>query len=49
VLLDLQALLDQAYTTGRYDHLDYRQALDPPLSAGDAAWAEALLRAAGKR
>lgn len=49
VLLDLQALLDQAYTTGRYDHLDYRQSLDPPLSAEDAAWAEALLRAAGRR
>lgn len=49
VPLDLQALLDQAYTTGRYDHLDYRQPLDPPLPEADATWAEALLRAAGRR
>lgn len=48
VNLDLQALVDQAYTTGRYDRLDYGAALDTPLSAEDAAWAEALLKAVGK-
>jgi len=49
VNLDLQALVDQAYTTGRYDRLDYTTELDPPLSADDAAWAASLLQAAGKR
>jgi hypothetical protein len=49
VNLDLQALVDQAYTTGRYDRLDYGAELDPPLPAEDAAWAEALLKTAGKR
>jgi hypothetical protein len=49
VTLDLQALVDQTYTTGRYDRLDYEAELDPPLPAEDAAWVEALLKAAGKR
>ena len=49
VNLDLQALVDQTYTTGRYDRLDYVAELDTPLSAADAAWAEALLKTAGKR
>jgi hypothetical protein len=49
VLLDIQALVDQAYATGRYDRLDYCAQLDPPLSADDTAWAEALLKAAGNR
>ena len=47
--LDLQALVDQAYAMGRYDRLDYGTELDPPLSAEDTAWAEGLLKAAGKR
>ncbi len=49
VSLDLQALVDQAYTTGRYDRLDYGADLEPPLSAENAEWAEALLQVAGKR
>jgi hypothetical protein len=49
VNLDLQALVEEAYTKGRYDRLDYSAELDPPLSAEDAAWAESLLKAAGKR
>jgi len=50
VELDLQDLLDETYTTGRYGRrLDYRRELSPPLDEGDAAWADALLRAAGKR
>ncbi|MEO8429259.1 MAG: DUF4058 family protein [Verrucomicrobiota bacterium] len=49
VPLDLQELVDQAYTTGRYDRLDYGVELDPPLSVDNAAWAETLLKAAGKR
>ncbi len=49
VTLDLQALVDQAYTAGRYDDLDYAAELAPPLSPEVAAWAAELLRAAGKR
>jgi len=48
VLLDLQAMIDQVYATGRYDRLDYSRELDPPLPASDVAWAESLLKAAGK-
>lgn len=46
--LDLQALLDHAYATGRYDDTDYRAELDPPLPAEDSAWAAELLKTAGK-
>lgn len=50
VVLDIQSLIDQAYGVGRYDRTtDYSQPCDPPLSAGDDAWAEELLRAAGRR
>jgi hypothetical protein len=44
VLLDLQQLVDQCYRNGRYDDLDYRAQPAPPLEAGDAAWADELLR-----
>jgi hypothetical protein len=47
--LDLQALIDQCYRNGRYDDIDYAQPAIPPLAADDAAWADALLKAAGKR
>jgi len=49
VLLDLQALIDQCYRNGRYDGLDYRKELDPPLDPEDAAWADELLRSQGRR
>lgn len=49
VPLDLQALLDQCYRNGRYDDIDYAEPPIPALDAEDAAWAEALLKAAGKR
>ena len=49
VALDLQGLLDQCYHNGRYDDIDYAEPPIPPLSPEDAAWAEALLKAAGKR
>ena len=48
VLIDLQPLLDRAYANGRYP-IDYTRDPDPPLAADDAAWATALLRAAGRR
>jgi hypothetical protein len=47
--LDLQALIEQCYENGRYDDLDYSRLPDPPLDADDAAWADALLHAQGKR
>ncbi len=49
ILLDLQALMDQCYRNGRYDDIDYAQPPSPPLTAGHAEWADALLKAAGKR
>jgi hypothetical protein len=50
VVLDLQSLVDQAYDAGAYGRaLDYRRPLEPPLSPDDAAWADGLLRAAGRR
>jgi hypothetical protein len=48
ILLDLQALVDQAYLTGRYHTLDYGTELDPPPAQEDAAWAREILKAAGK-
>lgn len=49
VSLDLQKLVRAAYDNGAYDDIDYRADPVPPLSDGDAAWADGLLRAAGKR
>jgi hypothetical protein len=44
-ILDLQKLLNYVYERGRY-HLaiDYTQPVQPPLSATDAQWVEALLK-----
>jgi hypothetical protein len=47
--LDLQALITQVYRHGRYDDIDYTLPPVPPLDPDDAAWADELLRAAGKR
>ena len=47
VSLELQPMIDEIYTTGRYWKLDHKAPLDPPLSAEDAAWAAELLAAAG--
>jgi Protein of unknown function (DUF4058) len=45
VALDLQALIDECYESGRYgDDIDYREEPEPPLAADDAKWADALLR-----
>jgi Protein of unknown function (DUF4058) len=49
VSLDLQELLDQCYRNGRYDDIDYSRPPEPPLPPSDEAWADALLRASGKR
>jgi hypothetical protein len=50
VHLDLQELIDRVYEIGRYGRrIDYRGEPDPPLDEADAAWADALLKAAGRR
>jgi len=46
VRLELQALVDQVYASGRYDDLDYQAELEPPLTPEDAAWATDLIAAA---
>jgi len=48
VVLDLQAVVNEAYERGRYDHTDYRQPLNPPLPQADEAWAMELLKQAGR-
>jgi hypothetical protein len=47
VPLDLQPLVDGAYEEGEYNDTDYSLPPAPKLAAGDAAWAEALLRESG--
>jgi len=49
VTLDLQALIDQTYDKAAYDFLDYSTGPVPPLAPDDAAWADLLLKSAGKR
>jgi hypothetical protein len=46
ITLDLQALIDHAYAAGRYDRIDYRRPLDPPLPTEHTRWADELLKAA---
>lgn len=49
IVLDLQMLIDRAYAGSAYGRtLDYNQECDPPLDT-DAAWADQLLRSAGRR
>jgi len=48
--LPLQPLLNAVYDDGRYDEtIDYSKDPDPPLDDPDAAWADQMLRAAGRR
>ena len=47
VPLDLQALVDRCYTTGRYWMLDYARPLDPLFGEDDAGWIAARLKSAG--
>lgn len=44
ITLDLQALVDQAYVTGRYDTLDYASELEPPLAPEEQTWLADLLK-----
>ena len=47
VLLDLQFLVTQCYRNGRYDDIDYRKDLQPPLPPEETAWAGELLQRKG--
>jgi hypothetical protein len=47
--LDLQPIIERIYVAGGHDDIDYAKPLDPPLDKDDAAWADELLRNAGKR
>jgi hypothetical protein len=49
VPLDLQALIDKCYLNGGYATIDYSRDPDPPLSADDSKWIDAVLRKAGLR
>ncbi len=49
VPLDLQALVDRCYTTGRYWMLDYARPFDPPFGEEDAAWVAARTKEVGLR
>jgi hypothetical protein len=42
--LELQPLIERVYAAGGHDDIDYSRPPDPPLEAGDAAWAEGLIR-----
>lgn len=49
-VLDLQAIVDETYRKGGFEALvNYAADADPPLTGEAAAWADELLRAAGKR
>jgi hypothetical protein len=43
VPLEVQALINHCYTSGRYWKLDYTVPLDPPLSVEDAVWVKGVL------
>lgn len=47
--LELQPLIERVYTAGGHDDIDYSRPANPPLEGDDAAWADELLKKAGKR
>ena len=50
VMLDVHQLVHDTYAADRYGRtVDYGRDPDPPLPEADAAWADELLRAAGRR
>jgi hypothetical protein len=49
VILELQPILSRIYDEGAHDDIDYSQPPSPRLAGEDAAWADGLLKAAGRR
>ena len=47
VPLELQALIDRVYRTGRYWQTSHHDVPPPPLSTDDAAWVQDVVRRAG--
>jgi hypothetical protein len=47
--LELQPALDRVYRAGGHDDIDYRRPLEPALGVEDEAWADGVLREAGRR
>jgi hypothetical protein len=48
VALNLQRLLDEAYSTGRYEETDYDVEIEPPLNPEDLRWISELLKVSRK-
>ncbi len=49
VQLDMQAVVNEAYRKGAGRRIDYSRPCDPPLIGAEAEWADALLKASGRR
>jgi hypothetical protein len=49
ITLDLQELIDLCYHNGRYDNVNYRLPLDPPLPPEETAWMDGWLKEKGLR
>jgi hypothetical protein len=48
-VLQLQPMIQRVYRASGHDDINYAKPLDPPLSELDEAWADQLLKAAGRR
>jgi hypothetical protein len=48
VVLNLQELIEKVYLMGRYDIIEYAQALQPPFTAPEQEWVDQVHRAAKK-
>lgn len=46
--LELQPLIEKCYVNGRYQDIDYRLPLEPPLTGKDGDWTREILQEAGK-
>ena len=44
--LNLQELIEKAYTMGRYNRIDYAQPCDPPLVGPELEWARTVFQPA---
>jgi hypothetical protein len=47
--LDLQALIGQVYSAGKYDDTDYTKEPEPPMAPEQSKWAADLLKVGGLR
>lgn len=47
-IVDLQELVNEAYTKGGYRTIDYTEPLEPPFAGTEAEWVRECLRASGR-